>query len=158
MSNGIAPGNTGDEKEPGQGAAREVVLPAPEESLPTNSSDDQTKPTTNGQCQCSCHQIEEEGFWEKYGDRILLWTALPIILFTIFVACQPTEEGQDQFARMNILLLGLLAISWLIGLCSKIKVRAWATGLALAGLAMWIMAVLLGAGGEIKALGDVFRY
>ena len=94
-------------------------------------------------------------FWGDQGDRVLMGLSFLVAVYTIYIALHGVAEGQDRFARMNALLLGLLVISWLMSLCQKINTRAWATGLAFASFLLWAMAVVYGAGGNTKALSDV---
>jgi hypothetical protein len=107
---------------------------------------------------CPCANHRAASWWERHGDSVLLGLALPIVVYGIWVAIKPLAADQDPFARLNLIVLCLLVASWLVGLCRRISVRAWATGLAFAGLMMWVITVLAGSNGKVQTLLDVFRY
>lgn len=107
------------------------------------------------QCVCPHKKVT---FWSKWGDLILLLIAIPAAFGAAYTGTLGLAEDQDPYARINGLLLGLLIVSWLVGLCQNINVRGWATGLAFAGFLMWCAAVTFGADGNTKAIRDVFCF
>lgn len=93
----------------------------------------------------------------KSSDTIFFSIALVLVVLTSILALFSVSYDQDPLARLNLILLCLLLTSWFVGLCSDIKVRAWATGLLAAGLVAWGIAVAAGGGGW-RAIGDVFCF
>ncbi|WP_142124814.1 hypothetical protein [Pseudoxanthomonas sp. 3HH-4] len=89
-------------------------------------------------------------------DRTWLGIAITLIVGSIYLALSELIPQQDPAAHMNALLLGLLLASAAVAMCTQIRTRAWGIGFAVAGVVIWAMDVVYGAGGDIGALGDVF--
>lgn len=89
-------------------------------------------------------------------DAFWLVLAVLTIVGSIVLAKWDLGLSQDPAAPMNALLLGLLLASWFAAMCSQTSTRAWAAGFAIAGVIIWALDVVHGAGGDLSALTDVF--
>ncbi|HDS1306622.1 TPA: hypothetical protein QEK28_003532 [Stenotrophomonas maltophilia] len=90
-------------------------------------------------------------------DALLLFLSVAVAVITAYVGSRPVDMGRDPGARMNAIFLGLLVISWLVGLCKGIQVRAWGTLLSAVGLALLLIDMAGQPGGAWQGIRDAFR-
>ncbi len=85
-----------------------------------------------------------------------LGIAITLIVGSIYLALSELIPQQDPAAHTNALLLGLLLASAAVAMCTQIRTQAWGIGFAVAGVVIWAMDVVYGAGGDMEALADMF--
>ncbi|MCT8275828.1 hypothetical protein [Xanthomonas translucens] len=96
-------------------------------------------------------------FWKNKFDFVMLFVSVLVAGFTIYMSSRKLAVGQDANSRMNAIFLGLLVISWLVGLCGEIKVRTWGTFLSIVGFVVFFLSMAASSRDAWIAFKDIFR-
>jgi len=91
-------------------------------------------------------------------DRWRLLIALAVIVFAALAGLSPAPQHVDPYARINLIVLGLVVASWIVGLCSTISPRKWASIFGLSGLAIWFAGIYFASGSVVRALLDMVTF
>ncbi|HEL4775918.1 TPA: hypothetical protein UON56_000449 [Stenotrophomonas maltophilia] len=90
------------------------------------------------------------------GWRLLI--ALVVIVIAAVAGRVPVPGNVDPYARVNLIVLGLVVASWIVGLCSSVSQRAWASVFGVAGLVLWFVGIYFSSTGVVKALLDMVTF
>lgn len=90
------------------------------------------------------------------GWRLLI--ALTVIVFAAFAGLAPVPSNVDPYSRVNLIVLGLVVASWIVGLCSSVSPGKWASVFGVTGLAIWFVGIYFSADGVARALLDMVTF
>ncbi|WOS39154.1 hypothetical protein [Xanthomonas rydalmerensis] len=97
--------------------------------------------------------------WPKDArDGWRLLVALAVIVIAAFAGLVPVPGKVDPYSRVNLIVLGLVVASWIVGLCSSVSPRMWASVFGVSGLAIWFAGIYFSADGVAKALLDMVTF
>lgn len=96
--------------------------------------------------------------WDNKFDSIMLFFSVLVASLTIYVSSRQLAVDQDVNSRMNAIFLGLLVISWLVGLCNGIRVRAWGAFLSAIGLIVFFINMAASSKDAWIAFKDIFKF
>ena len=91
-------------------------------------------------------------------DRKLFAIALVIIAAAIVGGAWPVPEGVDPYARVNLMVLGLVVASWIVGLCSSISTKKWGSFFGAVGLIIWYCGIYFSSSGVAKSVRDMVTF
>lgn len=119
-------------------------------SLPTSTS-----PSISHQSSSQCPSCAVSSNPSKSDNRLMIISMIALYVAAFF-AWFGKGQAEDMGARLNLITLGFLIAASVMALV-KSKQKKWALIFAAAGLVLWCIGTVAGAGGDLGALADVFR-
>lgn len=97
--------------------------------------------------------------WPSKGpDRTRLNVALGVVTISVGAGLIPPPNGVDPYARINLMILGLVIASWIVGFCSTVSARFWASLFGVTSLILWYLGIHFSSSGVLRALGDMVTF